>query len=215
MGLVYTLGTGREGVGWTPAGYVDQGAGGWGPFFQVVRKYLGQKTDPRFGFYTYATIKTYHQGMALSLVQLRKRLAYNPKTGVFIWRLDGRRAGYIEKEGYRYIEFDGRAYRAGRLAWFYVYGVWPTQVDHKNCVKSDDSIGNLREATYAQQMANRTVLVTNEAGIKGIRRQGNRWRARIDHNHRQLHLGYFSTPEEAAQAYKQAAEKLHGKFART
>jgi hypothetical protein len=39
------------------------------------------------------------------------------------------------------------------------------------------------------------------------------WRARICVNYKEIGLGFFSTPQEAAKAYNDAALKYFGEFA--
>lgn len=45
---------------------------------------------------------------------------------------------------------------------------------------------------------------------KGVSVNGNRFRARINHAGKEIHLGYYTDPVEAARAYDEAAVKLHG-----
>ncbi|MCV5968484.1 hypothetical protein, partial [Lactococcus petauri] len=40
-----------------------------------------------------------------------------------------------------------------------------------------------------------------------------RWEARIQHNKKQITIGYFNNEEEAALAYNKKAIELHGEFA--
>lgn len=40
-----------------------------------------------------------------------------------------------------------------------------------------------------------------------------RWLAQINVNKKKIHLGYFSTPEEAHEVYKKAALEHFGEFA--
>lgn len=91
---------------------------------------------------------------ALSLALLRSCLAYDPDTGVFT-RLKtdnpnpaavvGGVAGHVQPHGYRHIRVGDHRYLAHRLAWFYVYGVWPAdEIDHINRDRDDNRISNLR-----------------------------------------------------------------------
>lgn len=68
---------------------------------------------------------------SLTLDRLKEVLAYDAKTGVFIWKVRpaknsrlqiGDEAGSLKASGYRYISIDGRAYLAGQLAWLYMTG---------------------------------------------------------------------------------------------
>jgi len=120
------------------------------------------------------------------LNRFKELLAYNPDTGQFrrcITVADNAKvdsvAGYVDFRGYRTIMIDGKRYRAGRLAWLFVHGKWPKpEIDHINRDRSDDRIGNLREATKHQ---NRRNLAPNDLPC-GIRRFRGRYQARTQTN---------------------------------
>ena len=156
--------------------------------------------------------------------QLISDISYNPETGEFHWISArpkvkvGMKAGYLKKnKGYIYIEYQGKAYSAHRLAWFYVYKKFPTEyIDHINRDKADNRIINLREATHGQNKANSKTI--NKNGLKGVSKlpwmkdNGKCWQAQIKHNKKQIYLGCFYTKEEAHEAYCKAAKELHGDF---
>jgi hypothetical protein len=162
---------------------------------------------------------------ALTAERLREVLSYDPKEGVFVWRVSPTRrvkagaiAGSTNNRGYRRIGIDGKSYHASRLAWFYIHGEWPErEIDHRNVDPSDNRISNLRLATRSENCANKRRAATNSSGMKGVvrRRDMNKWHAKIWKNGVHYHLGYFSTPEAAHAAYSKAANDLFGEFART
>ena len=43
---------------------------------------------------------------------------------------------------------------------------------------------------------------------------GGKWNARIGIDKKKISLGYFDTPEQAALAYNEAAQKYHGDYAK-
>jgi hypothetical protein len=155
--------------------------------------------------------------------ELLRILRYEKDTGLFFWNAPrpkirvGQQAGYLHHKGYVNLEINGKHYAAHRLAWFYCTGKWPTdQVDHINCDKSDNRIDNLREAANGQNQTN--TQIRNKLGCKGvIYRKSLKQKpfiAKIRHSKKDIHIGCFATLEEAADAYKDFAKKLHGEFAR-
>ena len=89
--------------------------------------------------------------------RLRERLDYDPASGVFIWRADGKggrgirrgsRAGSVDPNGYRYIKIDGGDYLSQRLAWFWVHNEWPGFLRFEDGDKDNCAIDNLRDSRY-------------------------------------------------------------------
>jgi hypothetical protein len=155
--------------------------------------------------------------------ELKRLLSYDPETGEFRWKscpwnkthLIGAIAG-TELLGYTVIRINSRGYKAHRLAWLYVYGELPSEIDHINCVKSDNRIANLRPCTKSangQNTRKRPNLTSQYKGVS-LRRLTGKWKAGIDAGGRKLHLGYYDTQEAAYAAYCEAARKHHGEFAR-
>lgn len=156
--------------------------------------------------------------------RIRELLDYDRETGWFRWRntprKDGppKRAGNLTQTGYRRIEIGGCEYREHRLAWLYVYGVWPTQdIDHINGVRDDNRIANLRLATRSQNLGNARRSSANKSGFKGVSSSGRKWKAliAIPYTGRYRYLGTFDTPEQAHAAYVRAARETYGEFARS
>lgn len=153
--------------------------------------------------------------MSLSQTRLRELLHYNPRTGIFTWRVNGRgrfmragtRAGTIRKNGYRQICIDCVLYQSSRLAWLYMTGKWPKQlIDHRNRIKNDDRWNNLRSANYSQNGANNIA--------KGFEFTRGKYQARIKVNYQNIYLGRFDTAKQAHAAYLAAARKYFDTFAR-
>ena len=152
---------------------------------------------------------------------IRALMTYDPTTGVFTRKVTvasnakaGMTAGSLHSTGYVHIRINRVDFKAHRLAWLYVHGVWPEgPIDHANGVLDDNRIANLREASFQQNCANAKLRKDNSSGSKGVKRFKNRWQARIGENGK-IHLGAYDTKAEAAAAYAGAAKVMYGKFAR-
>lgn len=103
------------------------------------------------------------------------------------------------------------------LVWLYVHGRWPEdQIDHINMIPDDNRLKNLREATNAQNGANRRKHRDNTSGFKGVTWSAERkkWVASIGVNNKSIALGRYAKIEDAVAAYAEAARRYHGDFAR-
>lgn len=155
--------------------------------------------------------------LTITKEEICQLLEYNPVTGIFLWLTPtgnstiGSVAGCIKPDGYIRIQIRGRLYYAHRLAWLVFYGDWPASiVDHIDGNRGNNSISNLRNASLTENNRNRKRASTKCK--KGVKKNGNRWQARIRAGEKQVHLGTFKTEDEAHDAYCIAAKKLHGKF---
>ena len=96
------------------------------------------------------------------LTSFRALFDYDVNTGVFTRKIAQRNKpigsipGGPSKYGYWQISVMGTTYTAQRLAWYYVYGVWPEDdIDHINRNKMDNRISNLRCLSRADNLRNR------------------------------------------------------------
>jgi hypothetical protein len=167
----------------------------------------------------------------ISQAYLQARLDYDPSTGIFTWRerpLDhfvsesayytwhsrfaGKVAGSISHYGYTVINIGGLPRKAHRLAWLYVYGEEPQGlIDHKNHIKTDNSILNLRIATNEESSKNQPLRIDAKSGVTGVAWDAPRgqWTAYISALKKRVPLGRFNDLFSACCARK-ASEILHG-----
>ena len=174
---------------------------------------------------------------------LRKLMRYDPRTGELFWRertpdmfiATERRSSkslckawnkrYAGKQtfkakhvfGYMHGTICGKTISAHRVAWAILHNEWPaTQIDHIDGNPANNKQDNIRLATAAQNSQNRKLPKHNTSGIKGVfwSKHKNRWHARIGHNGKKIHIGYFKTKRQAATAYANKASSLHGEFFR-
>lgn len=171
---------------------------------------------------------------------LRQIFEYNPETGQLFWRVrdadscpdkrtrntfnaqfGGKIAGSrVKKERNYYFQVQISPYGtffAHRIIWKMHYGTEPPEImDHADGNGLNNKIDNLREASIFQNGWNAQRSSRNKSGFKGVsfNTEKNKWRAAIHVNGKTKLLGYFSTPEEAGEAYKKEAAAVHGVFVR-
>lgn len=88
-------------------------------------------------------------------------------------------------------------------------------VDHINGDKLDNRRRNLRIATHAENLRNQVHRRKGATGYVGVNKYGNGYfRAYLVLDYKQLHVGSYADPAEAAWMRDQWALALHGEFAR-
>lgn len=161
----------------------------------------------------------------LTAQKLREVLNYDPETGIFTRKVRlaqrhqvGDRADFEvtggNLKGYRRVSLFSQRYLAHRLAWLYVYGKWPEQhIDHINGDRADNRIKNLREADDQLNIENqrraRADAVTSKYLGVHFDRPTKKWRARIQHKGKSIHVGMFDCEHAAFAAYLEAKRKYH------
>ena len=160
--------------------------------------------------------------MTITHDELQSVLNYDQISGIFTWAVNknsramkGYIAGYQEKNGgYLQIVINKKTYRAHRLAWFYVYGYMPKQIDHINRIKSDNRIINLRVCTTQENSRNTKVNSKNTSGFKGVtfNKDKGKYQASTKINGKGKHLGLFNTAKEAGECYDNFVKNNHGEF---
>ncbi len=151
-----------------------------------------------------------------ALLRLAKRkLNYDPATGIFTWRTSnkqikrGSRAGSPTKDGYRAIRLKGHLYFEHRLAHLWVNGYESEHfIDHKNGDRTDNRIENLREVSPRCNTQNtaKTKRATSSK-YKGVAKRGDKWMAYIEINGKRKYLGVFDTEFDAACARLKAEQE--------
>jgi hypothetical protein len=112
--------------------------------------------------------------------------------------------------GYRVVIIKGRGFRVHRIIYYLHYGVWPGdfQVDHIDGDKLNNKPENLRLVTSKQNNRSYRKPYKNPTSkYRGVcwDKESNKYKAKIFHNNKNIHLGYFTCEKEAALAYNIAA----------
>ena len=155
-------------------------------------------------------MKAKDKEQGLTQAELRFRFNYDPETGLFTYKVAtsnnlcskiGNVAGTLRDGKYLVIVMDGYHYYSHRLAWFYTYGKWPSgELDHKNTIKTDNRIDNLRPASGRNQQ-NVSVRQDSKTGFKGVTPFKGKFKAQIYRDYKPYYLGLYDTAEEAYAAY--------------
>ena len=157
---------------------------------------------------------------------LEELLTYDPETGVFTWKWrpehyfqnhaaywawnqkhKNKRAGCVNPEGYRQIRILDTVLQENRLAYYWVHGEQPQDVDHKNGVVDDNRICNLRGGSHKANQRNMKLRKDSKSGYTGIREVRGRFQVR-NWNGTREQSKTFDTLEEAI-AFREAYMTKH------
>ena len=163
--------------------------------------------------------------------------AYNSDTGELVWkvrpgshfntvagcnvtnaRCAGKVAGSTDAYGYIVVCVFGKIRKAHRIIYEMFNGPISEgyEIDHRNGVRSDNRLPNLRELTQADNHLNRGVNQNSKSGLKGVywSVKAGKWSSMITHKHKRRYLGVFDTKEAAYAAYLRASEEIYGALCR-
>jgi hypothetical protein len=144
--------------------------------------------------------------------EVRSAFLYDAASGKFFLRESGAEVGTTDLAGYAKIGFRGTQYLTHRLAWLYVYGRWPSIIDHIDGDPSNNALANLREVTHSQNLANAPAFPSSRTGIRGVHYhpRAKKYRVQLTRGWKCHHGGYFDTIEEAALAAERLSIELSG-----
>jgi len=146
----------------------------------------------------------------LTQKRLKEVLHYDKGSGEFTWKHGGRTG--TRSNGYINIMVDTVLYGAHVLSWLYVYGKFPNGfIDHKDRVKDNNRILNLRDVSNSTNQKNRGVMITNKSRITGVAWCSSRkkWRVQITMCKRSVSLGRHIDFFEAC-CVRKSAENSNG-----
>lgn len=171
--------------------------------------------------------------MDVSQDQLKQLLIYNKNTGEFTWKVrpthmfPSTRAcnswntrysnkiagtdGLFNGKYYRVIRINGSQYLAHRIAWVFMNGTEPNEIDHIDSDGLNNKWANIRNVTHRDNCKNTRLGTKNTSGVVGVHwcNRDEKWIARINDNGKTICLGYFSKLKDAKKARK-IAENNYG-----
>ena len=143
--------------------------------------------------------------------KLKENFVYDSESGIFSRKDNGKECLGLNIRGYVEFKCYGVNRLAHRLAWLYVCGEWPKQIDHINGNRKDNRIVNLRNVGYRENTKNQRMAINNKSGVVGVywSADRNKWRAVITADKKVYNLGCFEDLEVAKECRK-FAEKMCG-----
>lgn len=146
---------------------------------------------------------------------LRELFDYDAETGHMIRRIatkgyhGGRRITRTNDQGYIVTTLDGVSYRVHHFVWIWHKGFAVEEIDHRNRVRNDNRIDNLRPCERVPNCGNTGPRVHKYKGVTFCKSTG-RWKAQIGIDYKNISIGRFDTIEQAALAYNEAAIRHFG-----
>jgi len=157
----------------------------------------------------------------LTQERLKEILDYDAETGIFTWKskASGRAAKgsvagtvlKVKEKKYITIGIAGKKYYAHRLAFFWMNGYWPIEIDHEDQDSLNNIWTNIREVTSEENSKNAKLSKASTTGVTGVNwnSQAKKWVAVICSKGKHHYLGCFENIHYAVAARKEA-ELLHG-----
>lgn len=157
----------------------------------------------------------------LSYEEVSELLEYRPDVGgsCLVWKRSsgrafiGHRAGSPDpKRRYWRLKLLGKLRSAHQIVWLLNTKAWPEKhLDHVDGDPENNTFTNLRLCSRAENLQNQSRNRKNASGRIGAhwRKDAGKWVSEIQIEGKRSFLGYFSSAEEAHNAYLEAKAKLH------
>ena len=149
--------------------------------------------------------------MTLSYDQAVNTFKYDKDSGFLIWLKSGKKAGYVSSsDGYITVMFNGKNYKAHRIAWLIINKEWPDKIDHIDHCRTNNKISNLRNVTTRQNGMNMSKRSSNKSGHVGVcwNKKAGKWQSYVTVEGRSIYLGVFTNKEDAILARDDASKKI-------
>ena len=167
--------------------------------------------------------------------RLKEWVSYNPETGDFTWKQVAERqkinkvGDFIKKlshpnelsKAYYYIPIEGATYAAHRLAFLYMTGKMPIEVNHIDKNLLNNKWSNLREVSHTEAHYTTKLHANSKSRVKGLLKRKYDYKVqlakdKIVHTKCFRFTAYNGNEETAKQAaleyLKCKRQELHGEF---
>lgn len=151
--------------------------------------------------------------MELTQERVRELFEYR-EDGALVWKNNNRETcQYVGPNGYRMVGVDGGKHTAHKIVFLWHNGYVPKVIDHKNRIRIDNRIENLRECSFSENNFN-TAKRNNRSGKVGVffRKDIDKWQAYIHFDGKKKSQGCFSTFKDAVEARREAEIKYYGEY---
>lgn len=120
----------------------------------------------------------------------------------------GTLAGSLNSGGYMDVQLKRKHYQVHRIIYEMFYGPIPygMEIDHKDHIRTNNIISNLRLVTHPVNQKNQRKNSQNTSGIVGVtwKADRNKWHAQISVAGKNKHLGFFDDIADARKARQNA-----------
>lgn len=153
----------------------------------------------------------------LTADEILARYAFDPESGKFTGRINGKRVAADRATGYVRLPLCGMHVQGHRAAWFLTYGSWPeAQLDHADHDRANNRPGNLALAPGCANARNMSMSRRNSSGVTGVSWSAarQRWVAQISTKtdagqRKNVMLGHFEEFADAVRV-RRDAERAFG-----
>lgn len=126
---------------------------------------------------------------------------------------EGQVAGNLNKStGYKDVRVDNKSYRQHRLIFLMFHKYLPEFVDHLDGNPLNNKVENLREVSKMQNRWNCKPNRGSISGIKGVYKDGSKWKALVNVEGVRYYLGMFENIEDAKAVVQLKYKELQKDF---